>query len=95
LRIENDHALNVGSSVSEEQPERDGEVDILGIRRAFRGQGIGQALLLDGLHRLCADGNALAMLVVDAENLTGATRLYTAVGFATTRTWVRHGKSLT
>jgi mycothiol synthase len=60
----------------------EGWIAILGTRRGFRKLGLGRAMLLQGLHRLKADGVAVAKLNVDAENPTGALRLYESVGFS-------------
>jgi ribosomal protein S18 acetylase RimI-like enzyme len=53
----------------------------LGVRRAYRKQGLGRALLLTGMKALQDEGMQWAMLSVDAESLTGAARLYEGVGF--------------
>jgi ribosomal protein S18 acetylase RimI-like enzyme len=55
-------------------------VAILGVRRAFRRQGLGEALLRQAFHDLAARGRHRVALGVDAENTTGATRLYERVG---------------
>ena len=57
-----------------------GYVSSLGVLRRGRGRGVGRALLLAALAGFVADGLARAALDVDAENLTGATRLYESVG---------------
>src|SRR5437762_9396458 len=59
----------------------DGWIDILGTIRDWRKKGLGRALLLHGLHSLRSAGLETAMLGVDSESLTGATRLYESVGF--------------
>lgn len=59
----------------------EGKIWLLGTRRGFRKIGLGRAMLLAGLHRLKADGMAVARLGVDAENPTGALRLYESAGF--------------
>ena len=51
------------------------------VRRAWRGRGLARALLVNGLRVLRERGLTEAVLGVDAENLTGATRLYESVGF--------------
>ncbi len=60
---------------------REGWVEVLGVRRPYRKQGLGQALLLAGMKALQAEGMQWAMLDVDTENLTGALRLYEGAGF--------------
>ncbi len=62
-----------------EDPAR-GYVKLLGVRRAFRRRGIGEALLLRAFSELADRGKAGCDLHVDAESLTGATRLYERVG---------------
>ena len=60
---------------------QEGWVHVLGVRRAYRKQGLGRALLLTGMKALQDEGMQWAMLSVDAESLTGALRLYEGVGF--------------
>jgi ribosomal protein S18 acetylase RimI-like enzyme len=57
-----------------------GHVAELGVRRAYRRRGIGQALLRTSFGQFFARGAAGVDLGVDAESLTGATRLYERVG---------------
>lgn len=59
----------------------EGWIAILGTRRGFRRRGLGRAMLLSGLHRLKQAGVEAARLGVDAENPSGALRLYESVGF--------------
>lgn len=60
----------------------EGYVNLLGTRRGFRGQGLGRAMLLAGLHRLRQSGVETALLGVDADNPSGALQLYQSVGFS-------------
>jgi len=55
-------------------------VSILGVRSAWRKRGLGEALLRQAFHDLYARGRRRVALGVDAENTTGATRLYERVG---------------
>jgi mycothiol synthase len=71
--VDPDHNERVG--------RQEGWVYVLAVRRPYRKQGLGRALLLAGLHALQKEGMAYAMLGVDTENLTGALRLYEGVGF--------------
>jgi ribosomal protein S18 acetylase RimI-like enzyme len=57
-------------------------VAILGVRRDWRRHGLGEALLRQAFHDLAERGRRRIVLGVDAENTTGATRLYTRVGMA-------------
>lgn len=55
-------------------------VSILGVRAPWRKRGLGEALLRLAFHDLYARGRRRVRLGVDAENTTGATRLYERVG---------------
>lgn len=57
-----------------------GWVDELGVRRPWRRRGLGLALLRHCFGELHRRGRARAGLGVDAENITGATRLYERAG---------------
>jgi ribosomal protein S18 acetylase RimI-like enzyme len=60
----------------------EGWVHDLAVRRAWRGRGVGYALLLAGMHALRDHGGVTSILLtVDAENPTGALRLYQKAGF--------------
>jgi mycothiol synthase len=69
---------------SDDDPEM-GWVDTLGVRRAWRRRGLGQALLLHSFHALRHDGALRAGLGVDSGSLTGATRLYKRAGMGVSR----------
>ncbi len=73
---------------------KEGWVDTLGVRRPYRHQGLGRALLLAGLHVLKEAGMESAMLGVDAQSLTGATRLYESVGFVERKRFVLYRQAL-
>ncbi len=62
-----------------------GWVDILAVRRPWRRRGLALALLLHSFHELRARGRPRVGLGVDAENLTGAVRLYERAGMAPTQ----------
>lgn len=64
---------------AEEDPSR-GYVAALGTRRAHRGRGIAEALLRHVFRTLDDRGKRGCDLHVDADSLTGATRLYERVG---------------
>jgi mycothiol synthase len=57
-----------------------GWIAALGVRRAWRGRGLGKALLLHSFGEFVRRGTTRVSLGVDAENPTGATRLYESVG---------------
>jgi mycothiol synthase len=63
-------------------PERNGGgyVGALGVRRPWRGRGLGKALLLHTFAEFRRRGQTRVTLGVDAENPTGATKLYEGVG---------------
>ncbi|HEX6288097.1 MAG TPA: GNAT family N-acetyltransferase [Herpetosiphonaceae bacterium] len=71
-----------------------GWVHLLGTRRGFRRIGLGRGILLSGLHRLQACGMKTVRLGVDAQSLTGATRLYEAAGFDRVQTWAKFTRDL-
>jgi mycothiol synthase len=64
---------------SREDPSR-GYIGLLGVRRPYRRQGLGEALLRRAFSALHARGLRGADLHVDADSLTGATGLYAKVG---------------
>ena len=57
-----------------------GWVEILGVRRPWRRQGLALALLRHSFQELHARGKSAIGLGVDAQSLTGATRLYERAG---------------
>jgi mycothiol synthase len=57
-----------------------GEIYVLAVAPAHQGQGLGKALLLDGLAHLSRAKANAAVLYVDSGN-DRATRLYESVGF--------------
>ncbi len=59
----------------------EGWIGDLGTRRGFRRLGLGRAMLLTGLHALRSQGMETAVLGVDAQNPSGALKLYQSVGF--------------
>ena len=59
-----------------------GYVAVLGVRRPYRRRGLGEALLLHAFAALHARGRCGVDLHVDAESVTGATRLYERVGMS-------------
>ena len=58
-----------------------GWIDTLGVRRPWRKRGVAGALIVDSLKALCDRGMTEGVLGVDAENPTGALRLYEKIGF--------------
>ncbi|MCI0633369.1 MAG: GNAT family N-acetyltransferase [Actinobacteria bacterium] len=72
-------ALNASSD------ERRGWIGEVGVRRAWRGRGIGSALLLRSFATFAERGTPRVLLNVDFENPTGAMRLYEKVGMRAVR----------
>ncbi len=71
-----------------------GWVDILGVRRPWRRQGVAEALLYHSFAELRRRGRTGAGLGVDASSLTGATRLYEKVGMRAIRDFTHFEKEL-
>ncbi|HSG43704.1 MAG TPA: GNAT family N-acetyltransferase [Anaerolineales bacterium] len=71
-----------------------GWVGSLGVRRPWRKQGLGEALLLHSFAEFHKSGQNVIGLGVDAENPTGATRLYQKVGMHTAAEYVFYEKEL-
>lgn len=69
-----------------------GEVDQLGIRRPWRRQGLGLALLHHAFGEFWRRGIRLVRLNVDAESPTGAPRLYERAGFRVEKRFARYMK---
>jgi mycothiol synthase len=75
------------------QTERqEGYVNTLGVLREHRQQGLGTALLAQSLRILRQAGMEAAHLHADAENLTGAVRIYERLGFKLRKTQVAYRK---
>ncbi|UKA51508.1 GNAT family N-acetyltransferase [Arthrobacter sp. FW305-123] len=60
---------------------KEGYTELLGVRRAYRGRGIAQALLSDAMNRYASAGMEVASLDVDSANPTGALELYLGMGY--------------
>jgi mycothiol synthase len=63
-----------------DEDETLGHVDLLGVRRVFRRCGVGEALLRGSFLDFHTRGRRGVCLYVDADSVTGATRLYERVG---------------
>ena len=88
LVIETNDGQLAAFTYSEINPERnarlgiqEGHVCLLGTRRGYRRLGLGRTLLLESLHRLQQLGMTTASIGVDAQNPSGAVKLYQSVGF--------------
>jgi mycothiol synthase len=73
---------------------QEGEVDSLAVLREHRKKGLGRALLVQSLHTLHDEGMEAVQLYADAENLTGAMRLYENVGFRVRKTNMAFRKTI-
>jgi mycothiol synthase len=72
------------------RPEFEGDatfgwVSVLGVRKPWRGRGLGLALLRHAFREMRARGKTRVGLGVDAENATGAVRLYERAGMQVAR----------
>lgn len=63
-------------------------IDKIATVREWRGRGLASALIAEALHRYAAEGMTHATIDVDADNPTGASRLYRALGFETEHRFV-------
>jgi mycothiol synthase len=72
----------VGAQEKSWESDSRGYIGLLGVRRAYRRRGLGEALLRTAFRALHARGLRGADLHVDADSVTGATRLYERVGMA-------------
>jgi len=61
-----------------------GDLGPIGTMRAYRGIGLGRALLRHGTRDLAARGAQEVVLGVDSENPNGAVRLYSGHGYEVT-----------
>ena len=62
---------------------KEGWIDQLGTLAQWRGRGLASQLIVASLHALAAEGLTHAILSVDSDNPTGATRMYRRLGFET------------
>jgi mycothiol synthase len=74
--------------------EGTGWISILGVRRPWRGKGLGRAILLHLFNQFHERGIPSVALGVDAANPTGATRLYESAGMRVIRNYVLFEKVL-
>ena len=72
---------NINREANKRSGQQEGEVGIIGTRPTFRHMGLGQAMLLAGLHSLQACDISVATLGTTSSNLN-AIRLYESVGFS-------------
>jgi ribosomal protein S18 acetylase RimI-like enzyme len=82
------------TTVNDVDGERVGWLGTIGVRRAWRHQGVASALITRSLESFRSLGAARAGLDVDAENPTGAVRVYESLGFTATEESVIYSKPL-
>lgn len=68
------------AAIAEEERWGAGWIASIGVRKPWRRRGLGHALLIHCFHELYARGRRKIALGVDAQNPTGATRLYERAG---------------
>jgi mycothiol synthase len=71
-----------------------GWVGTLGVRRPWRKRGLGLALLRHSFNEFCRRGKRKVGLGVDAQNLTGALRLYESAGMHVQQVFDQYEKEL-
>jgi mycothiol synthase len=84
-----------GVARCEDHRDGGGWVGAIGVRGPWRGRGVGRALLLHAFAEFRRRGDPHVGLGVDAENPTGATRLYESVGMKVIKEDVVFEKALT
>jgi GNAT superfamily N-acetyltransferase len=92
LAMDRDQIAGFALCVNEQ--EAGGWVHVLAVRRPWRRQGIAQALLYHAFGEFYRRGVQQVYLGVDAQSLTGATRLYERVGMHVVRQSTRYQKEL-
>lgn len=81
LAMDGDEIAGISLCRSESYSDRDlGWINTLGVRRSWRKRGVGLALLQHSFSELHRRGKRKVGLGVDAENLTGALKLYEKAG---------------
>ncbi len=83
-----------GFALCQDEKELGGWVHVLGVRRPWRRKGVGLALLHHAFAEFYRLGIRNVYLGVDAQSLTGATRLYERVGMHVVKEFKRYEKEL-
>lgn len=83
-----------GFSLCRDEKESGGWVNVLGVRRPWRRKGLGRALLHHSFGEFYKRGIRNVYLGVDAQSLTGATRLYERAGMHVIRQYNSYEKEL-
>jgi mycothiol synthase len=84
----------VGTALCYARSPDNGWVRNLGVRREWRGRGLGLALLQEAFGAFYASGRTNVGLGVDAQSPTGATRLYQRAGMRVTEEYETYEKVL-
>jgi len=71
-----------------------GWVDVVGVRRPWRGRGLGLALLRHAFGEYQRRAIKRVALSVDAESVTGAPRLYSRAGMHVTNNYIVYQREL-
>ncbi|MGB8646254.1 MAG: GNAT family N-acetyltransferase [Anaerolineae bacterium] len=86
--------ITINAGECERIGRKRGWIDILGVRKQYRRQGLGEALILQGMHNLRRAEMVEAALGCDSENTTNATALYFRTGFQVKKTVIVFSKWL-
>ena len=73
---------------------QEGWIGTLGVRRAWRRQGVASAILCASMRAFKAAGMETVGLTVDSDNLTGALRIYERLGFFVVRQINQYSKTI-
>jgi ribosomal protein S18 acetylase RimI-like enzyme len=80
------HVLTyIDQAQNEKLNQKRGYTEGIGVRHDWRRRGLARALIALSLQTLKAQGMSESAMIVDSENLSGATRLYESCGFQVVR----------
>lgn len=96
VAVDGDEIVGSASCIASSPRDRDAAlIEVLGVRSGWRRRGVAQALLMSAFGEFARRGISRAELSVDADNTTGATRLYEGVGMRVAYSWEFWRKDLT
>jgi mycothiol synthase len=84
----------IDANENEAFQRRRGYTETISVRRPYRRRGLARAMIVESLRTLKAQGMTESALHVDAENITGATRIYADCGFRVEATRLAYRKPL-
>lgn len=84
----------IDATENEKYNRQRGYTETIGVRRPYRRRGLARAMIVESLRTLKAQGMTESALHVDAENITGATRIYADCGFRVEATRLAYRKPL-